>query len=50
MKGRRHNDAEITGHDGLGMVAHKRCPTLRRYPFAGSRGLALRHILAYRTR
>jgi hypothetical protein len=27
-EGCRHNNAEITGHDGLGMIAHKGLPAL----------------------
>ena len=49
-KGGRDHHTEITGDDRLGMVAHKRHPALGRHPFAWSRGLALRHIFAYRAR
>src|SRR5262249_52802865 len=46
-KGRRDHDAEITGHDRLGMIAYKGLPTLRRRSFASTRVQAFRQILAY---
>ena len=46
-KGRRDHDAEITGHDGPGMIAYKGLPALRRRTFPSTRVRALRQILAY---
>ena len=46
-KGRRDHDAEITGHDGPGMIADKGLPALRRRTFPSTRVQAFRQILAY---
>jgi hypothetical protein len=44
-KGRRHDDAEITGHDGLGMITHKGLPALGCGTFAWPMLPALGHVL-----
>src|SRR5215470_18240566 len=46
-KGRRDHDAEITGHDGPGLIAYKGLPALRRRTFPSPRVQAFRQILAY---
>ena len=46
-KGRRHHDTEITGHDRLGMIAHKGSPALRRRAFPSTRVQTLGQILPY---
>ena len=47
-KGRRHDDAEITGHDGLGMIAHKGLPALGCGSFAWPMLPALGHVFPHR--
>src|SRR5437867_7232612 len=44
-KSHRHYDTEVTGHDRLGMIAHKSPPTLRHHTFPSTRVQALRQIL-----
>ena len=44
-KGRRDHHTEVTGHDRLGMIAHKGPPALRRHTFPSTRVQALRQIL-----
>ena len=46
-KGRRNHHTEITGHDRLGMMAHKGPPSLGRGAFPSPRVQALGQILAY---
>ena len=46
-KGRRDHDTEVTGHDRLGMIAHKGPPALRRRAFPSTRVQALGQILPY---
>ena len=46
-KGCCDHHAEITGHDGLGMIAHKGLPSLGRRAFPSPRVQALGQILAY---
>src|SRR5437773_1326268 len=43
-KGRRDHHTEVTGHDCLGMIAHKGPPSLRRRTFPSTRVQALRQI------
>ncbi len=49
-KGCCDHHTEITGHNGLGMIAHKGLPALGRRTFPSPRVQALGPILAYGTR
>src|SRR5215813_11201751 len=46
-KGCSDGDAEVTGHDRLRMVTHKRCPTLRRNTWARTALQTRGHVLAH---
>ena len=46
-EGYRHRHAEVTGHDGLGMIAHKRRPGLRRHACAWTGSQEFRHLFPY---
>jgi len=49
-KGGCDHYAEVTGHDRLGMIAHKRAPALGSHAFAPTVVHARRHVLPYSAR